>query len=291
MKVAPSYVGYSFDESKAYEKSGKLYVHATCKCDRCTKGVYVSRVENGQIVPHPAYNGVCLKCNGTGVLVKEVRLYTDKEYEKMVENNAKAQAKKKEEREAQLMAEAAAKREKWLNQEGFSQDGITYVYAEPDSYDVKETLKSLGFRFNKSLLWHIAEVPAGYDEKVVRVELKDVVTMGAWGTGTYNPDAQYYVQGLLKARIPASTSNYIEPVDGKISNLCVTCVGKRYIDSFYGTSLLLTFEDEEGNILTWFTKSEPAVEKGEGVILTGTFKKHEEYNGVKQTVITRVKFD
>ena len=47
MRVAKSYEGYEYDETKAYEKNGKIYVSARCKCDRCTKGVYVTRVENG----------------------------------------------------------------------------------------------------------------------------------------------------------------------------------------------------------------------------------------------------
>ena len=83
MRVAKSYVGYEYDETKAYEKNGKMYVSARCKCDRCTKGVYITRVENGQLIPHPAFGGVCLKCGGSGFITKEVRLYTDKEFEQM----------------------------------------------------------------------------------------------------------------------------------------------------------------------------------------------------------------
>ena len=39
MRVAKSYVGYEYDETKAYEKNGKMYVSARCKCDRCTKEI------------------------------------------------------------------------------------------------------------------------------------------------------------------------------------------------------------------------------------------------------------
>ena len=68
-------IGEPFTNSK-----GKLYTKVKCKCDRCHKGVYVTRVENGVPVPHPAYGGVCLKCGGDGYLMEEVRLYTEKEY-------------------------------------------------------------------------------------------------------------------------------------------------------------------------------------------------------------------
>lgn len=71
MRVANSYVGYEYDETKAYEKNGKMYVSARCKCDRCTKGVYVTRVENGQPIPHPAFSGICLKCGDLELLPKK----------------------------------------------------------------------------------------------------------------------------------------------------------------------------------------------------------------------------
>ena len=90
-------VGEPFTNSK-----GKLYTKVKCKCDRCHKGVYVTRVENGQPVAHPAYGGVCLKCKGAGYLTDEVRLYTEKEYAAMQSRNEQARAKKEQEqKEAQ----------------------------------------------------------------------------------------------------------------------------------------------------------------------------------------------
>ena len=114
MRVANSYVGYEYDETKAYEKNGKMYVSARCKCDRCTKGVYVARVENGQLIPHPAFGGVCLKCGGSGFIAKEVRLYTDKEFEQMEKASIKAAEKREAAREQKMKAEYANKRAKWL---------------------------------------------------------------------------------------------------------------------------------------------------------------------------------
>jgi len=61
-----------------YTKDGKMYVTVQTKCDRCHNGVFVARVENDHIVPHPAYGGICLKCNGSGYIQKEVRAYTEK---------------------------------------------------------------------------------------------------------------------------------------------------------------------------------------------------------------------
>ena len=68
------YKGYSLIGEPYYNKSGKLVSMAECKCDRCHKGVYVCRVENGQPIPHPAYEGVCLRCGGAGVIRKEINI-------------------------------------------------------------------------------------------------------------------------------------------------------------------------------------------------------------------------
>ena len=131
MKVAKSYSGYKFDETKAYEKNGKLYVKATCKCDRCGGlGIIASRVENDRIIPIPVDGGVCYKCLGTKTVTKEIRLYTDEEYEKMEKANEKAAEKRAAEREAKIKAEYAQNKLDWLEKNGFTDDGLTYIYAK-----------------------------------------------------------------------------------------------------------------------------------------------------------------
>ena len=67
--VADSYKGYELI-GEPFKKSGRMYSKARCKCDRCVKGVYVSRIENGQPVPHPNAGGVCFACNGVGYITK-----------------------------------------------------------------------------------------------------------------------------------------------------------------------------------------------------------------------------
>lgn len=71
------------------------------------------------------------------------------------------------------------------------------------------------------------------------------------------------------------------------------------IPGYYGTTYLHKFRDESCNIITWFSSSQNygydldtnEIERSKARF-TGkaTVKKHEEYNGVKQTVITRAKF-
>ena len=78
-------VGEPFSNDK-----GKLYTKVKQKCDRCTNGIYAIGVENGHIKPHPAYNGVCLKCNGVGYIVETVRLYTEKEFNSIEKQKERA---------------------------------------------------------------------------------------------------------------------------------------------------------------------------------------------------------
>ena len=291
MRVAKSYEGYEYDETKAYEKNGKMYVSARCKCDRCTKGVYVTRVENGQPIPHPAFGGVCLKCGGSGFITKEVRLYTDKEFEQMEKASIKAAEKREAAREQKMKAEYANKREKWLEENCFNENLTTFIYFPADSFEVKDNLKDAGFRFSKNLLWHIANIPEGYEDKVVEIALDQVAEIGAWGEGFYRPDARTFVDDMLKNCRPVeeSTSEWLFEEKERFYDYAVVLKSVRGMETRFGWTQLVKFEDANGNILQWWTAVEIKAEVGDHVLLTGTVKAHDEYKGVKSTTVTRCK--
>ena len=61
-------------------------------------------------------------------------------------------------------------------------------------------------------------------------------------------------------------------------------------DSMYGTMFIEVFKDEAGNTLIWKTASGMKVSADKQVLtIKGTIKNHQEYNGINQTVLTRVK--
>lgn len=65
-------------------------------------------------------------------------------------------------------------------------------------------------------------------------------------------------------------------------------VNFKYITSFdnmYGTTHLYKFEDKEGNVYSWFASSGCDEEKVKSI--KGTVKSNGEYNGVKETCLTR----
>ena len=291
MRVAKSYEGYEYDETKAYEKNGKMYVSARCKCDRCTKGVYVTRVENGQPIPHPAFGGVCLKCGGSGFITKEVRLYTDKEFEQMEKASAKAAEKREAAREQKMKAEYADKRAKWLEENCFNENLTTFVYFPADSFEVKDSLKDAGFHFSKNLLWHIANIPEGYEDKVVEIALDQVAEIGAWGEGCYRPNARTFVDDILKncRPIEESTSEWIGEEKERLYDIPVTLKRIRGMETRFGFSQLVEFETKNLDKIVWWTTVDIQFNIGDEVLLTGTVKSHDEFRSVKQTTMTRCK--
>lgn len=86
-----------------------------------------------------------------------------------------------------------------------------------------------------------------------------------------------------------AASNYIGEIKDKIT---VNIEYGRCISSYenqFGYSYLYKFVDENGNCLMW--SSSKAIDEERVAKLTGTVKKHEEYNGLKQTWVTRCKVE
>ena len=287
MRVANSYVGYEYDETKAYEKNGKMYVSARCKCDRCNgSGIAISHVCNGQPVPYTNDGGICYSCNGAGYFHKEIRLYTDKEFEQMEKASIKAAEKREAAREQKMKAEYANKRAKWLEENCFNENGITWIYAKADSFDVKDKLKDAGFKFNHSLLWHAATIPTGYEESCIEVSFNEIGEFSAWGEGHFNPDAKKIIEDKIKKARPASKSQWIGEEKDRIVDLPVVLVSIHGFETRYGYSQVVKFLNGD-NIITWFTAVDIKFEPGDNILLSGTIKKLDEYKGEAQTIMTR----
>ena len=287
MRVAKSYVGYEYDETKAYEKNGKMYVSARCKCDRCTKGVYVTRVENGQLIPHPAFGGVCLKCGGSGFITKEVRLYTDKEFEQMEKASIKAAEKREAAKEQKIKAEYANKRAKWLEENGFNENGVTWIYAKADSYEKKDILKQLGMKFSKNLLWHAPFLIPEIADACVKIDIQDIATATAWGEYCYNPN----VNDIIKSKMIIEKSDS-EWIKGKINDriqIKVSFVSKRIINTRFGLTNLYTFISENKNKIQWWSQTNIDFPKENIFTLAGTIKDFNEFKNEKITTLTRCK--
>jgi hypothetical protein len=77
-------------------------------------------------------------------------------------------------------------------------------------------------------------------------------------------------------------------VGQRLKDLALTVRTVRYLHSDWGTTTLLMMVDDAGNMFKWFASNYDA-EPGDSVVLTGTVKNHEIYNGAAYTVLTRCK--
>jgi hypothetical protein len=95
---------------------------------------------------------------------------------------------------------------------------------------------------------------------------------------------------LTKERGEAATSEWLGAEGERLRGLKVTQVSSRVVGGgAWGECILVKFRDEAGNLLSWFTGVGTEAASGEQLVIDGTVKKHNEYQGVKETVLTRVK--
>ena len=285
--VAESFTGYEL-VGVPFEKSGKMYSKARRDCDRCVKGVYVCRIENGQPVPHPNAGGVCFACGGTGYLTKEIRLYTEKE--KAATERAKQRAA--ERRVEKRLQEAAKKKAQWLERNQFNAEGLTAVYVGSNSFDVKTELKEAGWKYSPIFGWRSADISAidTYGEDNVAIlSVDQVASFNIYGEGCFLSTCGNLIQQLKDARKPQSLSNWVGTEKEKLVDLPVVIQRISGFGSRFGWTNVITFIS--GNdILTWFTSSNVSnYEEGEKYLLSATVKEHSIFKDEKQTLLLRVK--
>lgn len=94
-------------------------------------------------------------------------------------------------------------------------------------------------------------------------------------------------QGQDNNGMCVSASEYIGAVGDKV-NLEVTVKAIREIDGAYGLTSVVNMVSGD-NSLVWFASGAVDLQEGQSYCLKGTIKKHDVYNGVKQTTLTRCK--
>lgn len=81
-------------------------------------------------------------------------------------------------------------------------------------------------------------------------------------------------------------SGYLGAV-GERRSYKLQCLAVIPTESYYGPGSLVRFADEEGNVAVWFTKPRPSMRTMTDYFVRGTVKRHGEYKGTPQTVLTR----
>lgn len=100
---------------------------------------------------------------------------------------------------------------------------------------------------------------------------------------------------LLKKKEREAEATLNEPfgVVGTRYDLELEVVRVRVIDGSYGDTTIIALRDKDGRQFTWFASGNKSQEFEEGMFVSGkaTIKKHDKYNGISQTHITRAKFE
>jgi len=192
------------------------------------------------------------------------------------------------------MTEFEQKKQQWIAENGFNEQGITYIYFPSDSYNVKETLKDAGFIFSRSLYWHSPTIPEGYEDKVIEFPMEGNVNFAAWGTGSYVIGTKEKVNAAMRAARckGGNLSEWIDESQVKIVDIPATLTDIRNYHTKYGISSIVRLVTDDNKILKWFTTVNITLEIGSSVLVSATIKdrildKYED--NAKVTILTRAK--
>lgn len=273
------YVADTYDNgykpySDIYEENNKLYVNMKKSCSRCGGAGWVIR---------PDY--ICFRCNGGKWETKKVRLYTEKEYGSYEKAKAAAEARKQRERDARHQK----MKDEFKTKHGFNSNDDSYLYYG-ETYAIKDMLKANGAIFDCIFGWHSPnpiEVPEGTFVTILNFydiyDLDDSVDMYC-----LLPDAKERIEKATRVVDEEfASSEYIGVVGEKIEAEVEVSSISGY-SSRFGDGHVYVF-NSNGNKLVWFTTSIPNIDSDMKFTITATVKKHDEYKGIKQTTVTRVK--
>ena len=98
-------------------------------------------------------------------------------------------------------------------------------------------------------------------------------------------------RSLIKQREKAEITNeFLGEIKDKLE-LPVTLKSIRFLESDWGVTTLYTFATDDGHIVKWFSSRRVFTDRDleRPMTIKGTVKKHDEYQGTKSTVLTRVR--
>ena len=185
------------------------------------------------------------------------------------------------------MAKKLTKTE-WLTVNGFSEYGVTYLVLG-NSYPIKDELKEAGFKFSPLLRWHGPEAHYTLPENCNYYELRyeDLFTWDEDSHTTLMKEGAREKIDLIFNPIVESNSQFVGEIGERLRDIPMQVRNIGGFDSAYGYKWVYTFEDNDGNVYSWFTTSQQAVSVGMKCIVTGTIKAHVEYKSVFTTQLNR----
>lgn len=257
------------------DKNGTKYF-ADDKCRKCGG--------KGFIFGYEHIDGArCWECGTTG----RVKPYTWKEY--TPEYAAKLAARRTDKARKQ----APEINKKFFKKIGFDEKGRAWVVIGK-SFDIKDSLKAAGAKYDYSIGWHFDYADNGYN--CFEISIADVADKNDNDLWYYKPvdEIEDFISAKQTEHAPKTASEYVGEI-GDVITATVTLVAiheyKTHF-SYYGeTNYIYKFADENGNTLVWKTATWQDVEENKTYNIKGKVKEHGEYKGDKQTTLTRCKIN
>lgn len=215
--------------------------------------------------PYKVNGRMYVKVN-TGKITRQVRWYTDAEYERLYP-------------EVKIIKAAKSQKEVL----GFTKGYITIF--KGDTFSNLDWFKASTARYAKFWGWYIIsteEVPEDLPEGIEPVKLY----WDAVGDGEKLAAEAVVAAAVDSLLYEAGSSEYVGNIGDRLS-LVLTVTKAIALDSgYYGPSTMHVMEDDESNIFVWTTSAKSLPESAT-VELKGTVKDHKIYKNNKQTILTR----
>jgi hypothetical protein len=126
-------------------------------------------------------------------------------------------------------------------------------------------------------------------ESIIQSDMVSVRSIGILCSIVSAYDRAMSQQASTSAASQQKVSNHVGSVGAKIPQTKVEVVYTAIKDSTYGEYQLVKMVDDSGNVYTWFNTGAKRLDNNAQYNITGTVKKHDSFNNVKSTVLTRVK--
>lgn len=266
------------------DKNGTRYYEGSQKCWKCDGSGHISYFNF-------YCQGVCFACNGSGVNPCKVKIMTDEHYQKLEDKRIAKQNKAIEERKAH----ASELNAEFFKREGFNSEGKIWAVVKT-GFVPKEFTEEMLSKGAKKHGWNIylfSEPQADYD----CIELNATECLDSDMYGVYNDFKRGYMNQLIadaeeaERKAKAEKSSYFGNVGDKVDGLEVTFKNEFFYETQFGGMCIYIFEDADGHQFKWSTSTgfSTSLEREAVITIKGTIKEHSEYNGIKQTVLTRCK--
>ena len=274
MAVAKSYENMTV-VGEPFEFNDKMWVKVIGPCKRCGGSGHYSMNAMGDTT--------CYRCGGSGKETMEVRWYTD------ARRAALDRAAEKRRSAAAVQHEIRRKQFAARNAFGFGEEGfITLLSGNNDEIKAwRDTLPQHTIFWNTIFGWYIpstneVEIPSNI--KATRLEWEAIKepTDNESLTMKDNAVVKDYVEKLLYSVVDSKSEYQGEKNDWIERD--VTVMQNYTSETRYGINHMHIMQDADENVYVWGTASKN-LEIGTQCHMKMKVKDHQEYKGIKQTVV------